>query len=125
MMPLTRQEMFDKAYIGVVKQGRKSSSNKGCLYLNPKTGDRCAVGHIFNDEELSACGDFLGGIEGLWEYKQHEITSFEWGDLGLLEGLQGAHDTWVDGYKADFVTYFKEKAAAVAKHYNLTIPEVV
>lgn len=53
-MQYTTQEAFNRAAVHLLKQGRKSSTNKGlidfCLYRGPE-GTACAVGCLIPDKE--------------------------------------------------------------------------
>ena len=43
---ITKQEMFDRAVLGLMRQSwRQSKVGANCLYLSPN-GDRCAWGHV-------------------------------------------------------------------------------
>ena len=42
---LTRQQIFDKAFIGLLNQGFRPAYEKGCQYLTAD-GLRCAWGHV-------------------------------------------------------------------------------
>ena len=132
---LTLQEIFDKAYIGVVKQGRPSSDVNGCHYtLN--TGNavlHCAVGHLF--PEGTDTDDFnclmVTEAETRLTEKGEKLASAltnagvnvdSKSNVLLLSRLQKAHD----GAPTDnrFLDAFKASAAIVAANFDLTVPEI-
>ncbi len=132
---MTRQEMFNKAYLGVIKQGGpavKHNHNTDFLMCNYLTsnGLKCNVGHLMTEEELKAMGGFNGGVDSLyaqWEYDT-DLPLPEWlmgrGDRIFLADLQEVHDKLMT-YKGDeFLDYFKSDMAKFAAQYNLTVPEL-
>ena len=47
---MNRQEVFDKIYLHLIEQGRKSVNSDGrCQYRYPD-GDKCAIGCLIPDE---------------------------------------------------------------------------
>lgn len=43
---MTPQEAFDRAYLGVMKQGALAKSGRVCVYYNSDNGARCGIGHV-------------------------------------------------------------------------------
>lgn len=130
---MTRQEMFNKAYIGVILQGGPSVkvAKDGCrsyVYLERGTGRKCGVGQLLTDEELADVGSTIGSVFSL---------SDDWGvlsdkpkpawlhsdELSFLSNLQDAHDNpyYLDGEA--FIRRFKDDMGKLAKQYELTVPQ--
>lgn len=142
---LTLQQCFDKAYLGVVRQGRPSRSSvaeNGCLYRGPEN-TKCAVGHLILDEHLGtlvednpACPmgpehwpsidlwleNLKGGSLVLVQALKNSDVPFE--ALTMLHDLQNAHDRSEYQTPAIFLREFKERAATVAKNHKLAVPEI-
>jgi hypothetical protein len=132
---MTLQEMFNKAYLGVIKQGGPAAQrNPGtgglqCSYLT-SNGLKCNVGHLMSEEQLAAMGGFMGGVESLhtdWRYTT-SLPVPEWlmerEDRDFLAGLQDVHDNLMHYSGEEFVNYFKHDMAKFAYRYNLTVPEL-
>jgi hypothetical protein len=130
---MTRQEMFNKACLGVIKQGGPSvqtnPNTEGlmCSYLAP-SGSKCAVGHLMTEEELKVMGRFKGAVQDLAEGWADCLPFPEWlvGDenLDFLSHLQDTHDNLMDFEGAVFVSHFKSDMAKFAAFYSLTVPEL-
>ena len=128
------QELFNKMYLGVVKQGKASysSSLANCVYRGIDNL-KCAIGHCIPDDKYMP--DFENcGIKTLFYHENDKIKStihsiFQEEDLQFLIDVQYYHDTAnveAQCSKNDslFVEYFKEQMQDVAYMYNLTIPKV-
>lgn len=124
---LTHQQLFDNAYIGVLKQGGPSVSPSGkCLYRH---GDRkCGVGHSLPDElyKPEFDTDSETAISELIEEYPEVRNYFQHVDKNFLTELQDAHDhsPRSDSGLHDplFERCFKENMKALAHAYGLTIP---
>jgi hypothetical protein len=127
---MTRQEMFNKAYIGVILQGGPAIQYTGgpCAYLAADTGRKCGVGHLLTDVELAEVGSFQGSVYDLqdeWDGISGEPLPV-WlhnDDMDFLSDLQLAHDGPRDLDGADYITHFLREMDKVAKHYGLTVPQ--
>lgn len=130
---MTRQEMFNKAYIGVILQGGPAvtlDSHGGltCSYLNKKSGRKCGVGHLLTDVELAEVGSFKGSVYDLRD-EWDEISGgplpawLHEDEMDFLSSLQLAHDGPRDLDGADYITHFLREMDKVAKHYGLTVPQ--
>jgi len=118
------QEAFNKAYIGVIQQGRRSGHGQNCLYRDGTA--KCGIGHLIPDEHYKEdfegagvscnveCGTMGEALEagGFPDAAKH---------LEFLSDLQDAHDFSGD----PFIDQFKAKMEILATRYNLTIPEGV
>lgn len=130
---MTRQEMFNKAYLGVIKQGgpavQSNPNTEGlmCSYLAPD-GRKCAVGHLMTEEELKVMGRFKGGVQDLADDWADCLPYPEWlfgnENLDFLNHLQDTHDNLMDYDGAEFVDVYKYNMAKFAAFYNLTVPEL-
>ena len=117
---MTEQEVFNAVYARLYDGKGQASNNSGhCLYETPD-GNHCAVG-IFLKDCSEAVRDFKGSIEGLLINFYDKLPSVVLQHERLLQMLQRVHDrhsNW-DGNK--FVGH--EQLEAVAKRYNLEMPE--
>ena len=123
---MTPQELFDKAYIGVVKQGVPSRSESGgCFYRGPN-GSKCAVGFLIDDETAEEWEGF-----GVWYVLRGAPNLPAWfvENADLLEVMQKAHDDSGLGdftfVPEKFLPDFKARMHEIAQSYSLTVPEVV
>jgi hypothetical protein len=144
---MTKQEIFDKSYIGLVKQGKKSETGSTCVYYHE--GMKCAVGQVLSDkdaEELEKSSFFedkmVCDIVGRYDdFKQKEeyspdeynfIKEFHHIDniqpaldfivenQELLASLQLAHDR--ADYGGDFTKKIFGRYKNVAEQYGLNPP---
>ena len=112
---MTRQDMFNRAYRGVLAQGGQATDpdTGRCVYFDPETNRRCGVGHVLplpiakawaerNEPGVRAVS--LRAVEEFGvDYEEHSE---------FLESLQLAHDS------GDF----KENMTLVAKKWGLEVP---
>ena len=106
-MRLTKQEMFNRAYVGLRSQDFEACKRIGrCAYSDGK-GNHCAWGWVDTslDDEAGPVNKVPGLAKGLGE-KQMEFA---------LE-LQAAHDN------AEDPPDMKRRLHNLAKHYDLKIP---
>lgn len=88
---MTRQEMFNKAYLGVMRQGALCKDADGmCAYAS--NGRRCGVGHLLSEEQLRliALRPKLNTTPVSW-LASAEVLPPEF-DLDFAEELQRMHD---------------------------------
>jgi hypothetical protein len=128
---MTPQEIFDKAYIGVMKQGRASVKPRAggenvmvCAYRG-EDGTACGVGHTVDDETAREW-DMIGAIDDVIAQLDDDLPSWVLNNAGLLQRIQHAHDFAEtearDG--SSFINHFEEKMRLVAQNHILTVPEV-
>lgn len=132
---MTRQEIFDTVATALLNQGKPAVTQCGddlfaCCYLT-EDGDKCAVGHLFNDQEIELFGDFEGGIDTLLEGKvEDKIRPLFFQEEQFLTSIQSAHDlpatSWDELAKRTRVTppeewlpKFKKRMREVATYYDL------
>ena len=87
---MNRQEIFDKIYLHLIEQGRKSIDSDGqCMYRSPD-GDKCAIGCLIPDElytpELEGNGANMPIIVDVLRKIYPDMTDE---DLVFLLDLQG------------------------------------
>lgn len=121
---MTKQEMFDKVYIGLLNQKfERSMKNDGKMSSCAYRGDggmKCAAGHLIPDEEYKSDMDYFSSTimqlrsEGLLPRCFQSLSE---DDLLFVQELQIAHDS---SYTPSAMKYAIEEVAA--KH-NLTIPK--
>ena len=121
---MTPQEMFNKAYLGVIQQGQKSVKNKGhsvCAYRG-LNGIKCGIGHLIPDDLAKAWDQSSNSaILLIQATKEHPIPDFIQQNKLLASAIQAAHD---NSAMIDFIEDFKDRMAAVAKDFKLTIPQL-
>ena len=124
--PLSLQECFNAAYIGVVNQGCKSIDNSRCVY-DDGNGNRCAAGHFFalTDPEVNVDECIRDNLD----YDKDTAVDDAMNALGYkhpdflpaLLTLQSHHD---DSDKDDFINSFKSQMVLFANANGLTVPVI-
>lgn len=116
-MTLTRQQVFDKAYIGLAAQGFQQSmdTERNCRYRS-YGGLKCAIGHCIPDELYDSEMEGKSIEEGF-------IAVFLPGFLAdhdntFLKDLQICHD------EADEPRDMEGQLRNFAEQWGLTVPEV-
>lgn len=119
---MTPQEMFDKAYIGVVKQGCKSTNfGGGCLYRGVNN-TKCGIGFLIPDDIARAWDKRRNNeITKIKSTKRYPVPKFIVDNILLAGAIQRAHD---GAHRFSFIRDFKKNMQRVANAYNLTIPNV-
>lgn len=123
----SKQELFNKGYLGVLAQGGPSVNEQGVCRYRGVNGTKCAVGHMIPD------GVYYPGMEGSWItdlVKENPTTLGD--DSRFLQLFQGCHDSAYEETRmlADekrqeaFIRVFKEKTRWFVRYYQLTIPEI-
>jgi hypothetical protein len=120
---ISKQEMFDIAYKGVVDQGCQSTEpgTSDCRYKS-EDGSMCAAGYILAETHPDLVPDEDSNIRSVLKlaglipsiYVPNEYVVF-------AMALQRAHDKWDAKSEngADFVPYYKEQMRLVAEEYKL------
>lgn len=119
---MNRQELFDKAVTGILKQGGPSVDSdcmNGCVYRGPH-GLRCAIGHLIEDETLleETCGisNLLLRRPAVREALGVEGTD----DERFLCDLQSCHDMPSGiAQPEEYIRRFRDHATAFAVRYGL------
>lgn len=115
---LTMQDVFNNAYIGVLKQG-EPAINRGsnCCYRTTNRGKilKCAIGHSIHDSIYKRSFEGKDPDIILEPYVQNL-------DGSLLEDIQYAHDD--NRYSRNFCFGFKEAMHKIAMKYELKVPEL-
>lgn len=129
---MTPQEIFNKAYIGVVRQGKASTKVDGRCAYRGKNGTACGIGHLIDDKtagewDKMADSSIAGIIEGSDD--RESLPAWVPDNADLLVDIQRAHDDSKDYSDADepeltFVEFFIEDMVTIAAKYNLEIPVV-
>lgn len=128
-MTPTRQEMFNRAYIGLRKQGFKLAIQKSRCVYSMGNGRRCAWGHVDTSLGPHHYGDLLAlSNAGVWGGLAAKLSTE---DLQWAKELQLCHDGAArrlngDEDKEEEETYATEKLSnnlhEFAIKYSLTIP---
>lgn len=125
---LTRQQLFDNAYLGIKQYGlsfeldEEYPDRSNCRYRLDKTAEcpvRCGVGHSIPDDQY----------ESIMENKavgNHEMfdSLFDPDDVDFLTDLQDTHDDAVASGRDTMIEDFFSKMVALANKYHLTVPDV-
>jgi hypothetical protein len=118
------QQAFDDAVRFIVKQGAPGHGNGGCVYLDERSGNRCAIGALL-PEALCVEIEHDGGVEAVWnriagrlEDRYGEMVRDEEFYEGFFGKLQEAHDCSI-AFGA-FVPEFLNRAERLAEEYNLS-----
>lgn len=123
MKPLTEQDVFNNAYIGMLRQNRRSAKSlhgNQCLYRGPN-GLKCAIGHSIPDELYSASMEnvaFLHIIRPEARFKGSKELRKLFANVSdnLIRELQSIHDT-VEVHR------WKFHLDNLAVRYKLNIPK--
>lgn len=121
---MTRQEIFDTAYIGVLKQGRQSLMPSGACAYRGSNGLKCALGFMIDDDTAEKW-ESIGAVDSLINrHNDGRITLPTWvvQYKNLLMSIQEAHDRATD--PEGFVEYFSAEMQYIASQYKLTIPQL-
>jgi len=110
---MTKQELFDKVYIGLSNQGwmRSVNSNNGCSYRGVN-GAKCAAGHILPDEEYTPECDLGGGLT----VRQHPYfaNNFNAITISFIGAMQRLHDMNItDNMKSAFEEFAAEERLGI------------
>ena len=121
---LTKQEMFDRAYIGLASQGFEqcTTSLGTCIYTSNDGSKHCAWGWVDPAAwALTAVSvpSFGASLDSLISARIGIAADlYENGLYTLASALQGAHDS------ANSADDMKVKFRQLAQDFNLTIPEL-
>lgn len=114
---MTRQEIFNKAYLGLKSQGFKQSEWAGSCKYNGPNNTHCAIGWVIPDLPENYT---IGAIAWTFPEKLIGVIAENLEELDqlrpFLQDLQIAHD----GYDPQTM---KWKLERLAKMYELEIPE--
>ena len=105
MPSYTRQEAFDRAYLGLRSQGfdQATGTPQGCVLLDSK-GNRCAVGHLLEKPSLNQ--GFTADSVALTQHDTH-----------FYDSLVRAHDYGTTP------TEMEQMLRQVAAEFNLEVPQ--
>lgn len=87
----SRQELFDYVATHLLTQKGKAKSNGVCVYLDPKSGRKCAAGCLIPDDLYDPAWD-VGGVNVMVLWSAGALPNVSYHDLGLLRKLQIIHD---------------------------------
>lgn len=119
---MTKQEMFDKAFIGLHSQGfRQAINGLTCSYLCPD-GRRCAWGWVDPEGTVGADGRARPG--GIWSLLNGgygiaaKLDAGPGGTLEFAEELQGVHD------RSSSPEDMQRSLVKFAEKHQLTVPSL-
>lgn len=128
---MTKQETFDRVWQHFITdrqppgvnpnyvRGDIASGNR-CLYLDPETGARCAVGLFLDDPAVALAANSHGSVGALVDYEEYR-AALSGLSIALLVELQLAHDDASE--EDDFHASMRDACFRVANAYGLTTPE--
>jgi hypothetical protein len=129
-MFLTNQEIFNKAYLGVIAQGGPSllyseytDEVLGCAYRDTANNRKCGAGQLMLDEfyEDRIEGQSVGNDVVQSILIKSGVNMNNEKTMNLVQHCQGAHDNSVGN---NFVEDFKSGMGAIAFEFELTIPDL-
>lgn len=125
---MTPQEILNAVVTHVRQQGRPAiRQGHGCVYFDPHTGNRCAIGALFNEEERAAALDTPGATIASLLYCRKEPTPFRGmfhENITLLQGLQHAHDNTASSSNKEWRYQFDFAVENIARTCELTVPKI-
>ena len=100
---MNRQEIFNKAYLGLRAQGRKGVTNAGNCAYNGADGTHCGIGHLISGETAAIWdAQMLTSIDDILERYRVDVENGDDTVVGiepwmlehqdLLERIQISHD---------------------------------
>lgn len=94
---------------------------KGCIYYDPKTGNRCGIGLLLGDKAK----DFAG-VDSIVYHLMTSANRISPADLGGIDAefasaLQGCHDDCVD--REDAKENLKRNLYNTCLNFNLSVPD--
>lgn len=115
MDKLTEQELFDKvvAYARTMKTRARNSATGKCYYREPKTGNRCFIGHLIPDDKYDPEWDSLNAPYSAMQVMHCLGLCDMYSPIGFfVNDLQVIHDEYdMDDWETEF--------ANIALHYDL------
>lgn len=120
---MTPQEIFDKALVSVLKQGKPATKNGACVYYKEVDGTMCAVGLLLGPK--LAMEWTQAGVGGVYGCSSHKVTAPDWvkDNLALLDGIQCAHDGQADSILDVWRDFFLRQMRHVAITHDLEYKE--
>jgi hypothetical protein len=117
-MGMTRQEIYNKAYLGLASQGWVQSINdmELCQYRSGD-GRKCAVGWLIPDDKYEKSMENTG-IGQLIRYREFDCIAELAHEERFLSQLQSAHD------EEHIPDNMKARFEAIAIEWGLEIPKV-
>lgn len=126
MTEFNKQELFNKAFLGMKSQGFAPSMSGGsCTYRSLK-GMKCAIGHLIDDE------DYEESIEGATAlnvvvlkslFTNDAYDSLNDEDKAFIYDIQLCHDNEHTTTLDDAPIKIKERFFTFAEQYDLTVLE--
>lgn len=117
---MTPQELFTKAYLGVVMQGEISYNPVigRCYYRHPEKPLCCAVGHLLDDATAKRLEN-IGSVTAIWQRAMLlDLPDWFVPNIALLKDMQVAHD---DGRS---LAQFQHRMAIIAEEHDFNVPDI-
>ncbi len=134
------QEIFNKAYVGIVKQGIPGHNGSVCVYHGVTEGGkevRCAVGQLLEPDDIKYVGSLSSAVDVIFPRLELDPDRYGATNVGsfhaFLMRMQDAHDhAYRDArfansrvaHPARFLELFKANMTGLAEHYGLTVPTI-
>lgn len=120
-MIATKQEIFNKVYLGLAKQKFvQALKNYSCCYYDNKTKRRCAIGQLGSIQSAKKWQTMGGTVKCLIENYKINTKYVNKKHMDFLYELQSIHDFW--GSRDSEV--MKQKLEEFAKINKLKIPKL-
>lgn len=123
---VSEQDAFNKAFIGIVKQGCPSIDGyEGCAYRGDND-TKCGIGFLIDDEDYEAAMHDIEGntiaslLDDGWVEADHLGEAF-------LTNLQKRHDHSIrisKGTDQPYMEVFVEQMTEFARSYKLEVPQL-
>ena len=115
---MTRQEMFNRAYLGIIRQGGLGKTLDGrCMYTTPN-GWHCGVGHCMTEAQLAeALASPNLNIDVPSTLVRAGILPPEF-NVSFANKLQEVHDN------SEALVDFIEMMKGLAAEFSLTVPSL-
>ena len=120
---MTPQEILDTSYVGLMKQGDKSTDRLGSCRYRGNKGMKCGVGFLLSDKAGKAFDKryLSSAIHGVVDSKSKYVEEWMRNNISLLCEIQAAHDT---AQSYGFRDYITRQYHEIATRHNLTLPNV-
>jgi hypothetical protein len=127
-MSMSRQDMFDKAYIALMRQGFQAvvPESEGQCQYRTSTGTRCAIGHLLPDSLIDRISQSnnSNNVRILMKlYSEVDTLLGGLDNIAFLTRLQECHD-FLSWGGLSFCQEFDSSMRKLAVEYKLTVPQL-
>lgn len=119
---MTPQELINKVYSHLIKQGGPSQNNGSCAYRAPD-GRQCAIGCLIPDELYSPEMEH-NSLGVLLEISNFHLPKFMQENQNLLQALQNIHDLYDAPNYGDWNIYIITRFRVVVDVLGLSLAKL-